>query len=49
MIRLTNAQVNQKIDFIEHYIHSANAADGSKVRCQCQCDFKKHCNHGSRT
>ncbi|GGK13738.1 ribonucleoside-triphosphate reductase [Yeosuana aromativorans] len=31
MIRLTNAQVNQKIDFIEHYIHSANAADGSKV------------------
>jgi len=31
MIRLTNTQVNQKIDFIDHYIHSANAADGSKV------------------
>lgn len=31
MTRLTNTQVNQKIDFIEHYIHSANAADGSKV------------------
>jgi ribonucleoside-triphosphate reductase (formate) len=31
MIRLTNAQVNQKIDFINQYIHSANAADGSKV------------------
>ncbi|WP_339918030.1 anaerobic ribonucleoside-triphosphate reductase [Yeosuana marina] len=31
MIRLTDAQVNQKIDFIHQYIHSANAADGSKV------------------
>ena len=31
MIRLTSAQVNQKIDFIDHYIHSSNAADGSKV------------------
>lgn len=31
MIRLTNTQVNQKIDFIDQYIHSANAADGSKV------------------
>lgn len=31
MIRLTSAQVNQKIDFIDHYINSSNAADGSKV------------------
>jgi len=31
MIRLTQTQVNQKIDFINQYIHSANAADGSKV------------------
>jgi ribonucleoside-triphosphate reductase (formate) len=31
MIRLTSAQVNQKIDFIDQYINSANAADGSKV------------------
>lgn len=31
MIRLTQTQVNQKIDFIHQYIHSANAADGSKV------------------
>ncbi len=31
MIRLTNSQVNQKIDFIHQYIHSENAADGSKV------------------
>ena len=31
MIRLTNAQVNQKIEFIDHYIQSSNAADGSKV------------------
>jgi anaerobic ribonucleoside-triphosphate reductase len=31
MIRLTQTQVNQKIDFINHYIQSANAADGSKV------------------
>lgn len=31
MIRLTEEQINQKIDFITHYLHSANAADGSKV------------------
>jgi ribonucleoside-triphosphate reductase len=31
MIRLTDTQVAQKIDFINSYIHSANAADGSKV------------------
>jgi len=31
MIRLTSTQVNQKIDFIDHYINSSNAADGSKV------------------
>jgi ribonucleoside-triphosphate reductase len=31
MIRLTNSQVTQKIDFIDQYIQSSNAADGSKV------------------
>ena len=31
MIRLTDTQVSKKIDFIDQYIHSANAADGSKV------------------
>ena len=31
MIRLTDQQVTKKIDFIDHYINSANAADGSKV------------------
>ncbi len=31
MIRLTNEQVNQKIDFIDQYINSSNAADGSQV------------------
>ena len=31
MIRLTDAQVSKKINFIDEYIHSANAADGSKV------------------
>ena len=31
MIRLTNSQVTKKIDFIDHYIQSSNAADGSKV------------------
>ncbi len=31
MIRLTDTQVSQKIDFIDSYINSANAADGSKV------------------
>ncbi|MFK5983377.1 MAG: anaerobic ribonucleoside-triphosphate reductase [Flavobacteriaceae bacterium] len=31
MIRLTHTQVSQKIDFIDHYINSSNAADGSKV------------------
>tara|TARA_Y100000385_G_scaffold113955_1_gene118247 strand:+ start:2191 stop:4074 length:1884 start_codon:yes stop_codon:yes gene_type:complete len=31
MIRLTSEQVSKKIDFIDHYIKSSNAADGSKV------------------
>ena len=31
MIRLSETQVNKKIDFIDHYITSSNAADGSKV------------------
>ncbi len=31
MIRLTGAQVAKKIDFIDQYISSSNAADGSKV------------------
>ncbi len=31
MIRLTSEQVSKKIDFIDHYINSSNAADGSKV------------------
>ena len=31
MIRLTTSQVSKKIDFIDHYINSSNAADGSKV------------------
>ncbi len=31
MIRLTNTQVAKKIDFINQYINSTNAADGSKV------------------
>ncbi len=31
MIRLSQHQVTKKIDFIDHYINSANAADGSKV------------------
>ncbi|GGX17895.1 anaerobic ribonucleoside-triphosphate reductase [Aquimarina muelleri] len=31
MIRLTDEQVNKKIHFIDDYIHSNNAADGSKV------------------
>lgn len=31
MIRLTNKQIAQKIAFIDHYLHSHNAADGSKV------------------
>lgn len=31
MIRLTDKQVNQKISFIDNYINSSNAADGSKV------------------
>jgi len=31
MIRLTDTQVSKKIDFIDQYIHSSNAADGSKV------------------
>ncbi len=31
MIRLTDKQVDKKIKFIDQYIHSTNAADGSKV------------------
>ncbi len=31
MIRLTDTQVTKKIDFIDQYIKSSNAADGSKV------------------
>lgn len=31
MIRLSDAQLAKKIDFIDHYINSSNAADGSKV------------------
>ncbi|MDC9722820.1 MAG: anaerobic ribonucleoside-triphosphate reductase [Urechidicola sp.] len=31
MIRLTENQVTKKIDFIDNYINSSNAADGSKV------------------
>ncbi|WP_347924258.1 anaerobic ribonucleoside-triphosphate reductase [Pontimicrobium sp. SW4] len=31
MIRLTETQVNNKINFIDQYINSSNAADGSKV------------------
>ncbi|APQ16768.1 anaerobic ribonucleoside-triphosphate reductase [Maribacter hydrothermalis] len=31
MIRLTEEQITQKINFIDHYLNSANAADGSKV------------------
>ncbi|OEK07651.1 anaerobic ribonucleoside-triphosphate reductase [Flavivirga aquatica] len=31
MIRLTENQVKQKIDFVDHYINSSNAANGSKV------------------
>ncbi len=31
MIRLTDTQVTKKINFIDHYINSSNAADGSKV------------------
>jgi ribonucleoside-triphosphate reductase len=31
MIRLTDQQVDKKISFIDNYINSANAADGSKV------------------
>ena len=31
MIRLSKAQVAKKIEFIDHYINSSNAANGSKV------------------
>jgi anaerobic ribonucleoside-triphosphate reductase len=31
MIRLSSTQVSKKIDFIDHYINSSNAADGSKM------------------
>ena len=31
MIRLSPTQIDKKMDFIDQYIHSDNAADGSKV------------------
>ncbi len=31
MIRLSQKQIDKKIEFIQHYLKSANAADGSKV------------------
>ena len=31
MIRLTDKQIAKKMAFIDHYLHSNNAADGSKV------------------
>ncbi|MFS4456025.1 anaerobic ribonucleoside-triphosphate reductase [Maribacter sp. 2304DJ31-5] len=31
MIRLSENQIAKKIDFIQHYVNSGNAADGSKV------------------
>lgn len=31
MVRLTQSQIDSKIKFIDNYIHSANAADGSKL------------------
>ncbi|TMU56130.1 anaerobic ribonucleoside-triphosphate reductase [Flagellimonas algicola] len=31
MIRLTDAQISKKVKFINQYMHSANAADGSKL------------------
>ena len=31
MIRLSQEQIDKKIEFINHYLKSANAADGSKV------------------
>jgi ribonucleoside-triphosphate reductase len=31
MVKLTDTQINQKIKFIDDYINSSNAADGSKV------------------
>lgn len=31
MIRLSKTQIDQKIDFINHYLYASNAADGSKV------------------
>jgi len=31
MLRLSYEQISKKIEFIEHYLNSANAADGSKV------------------
>ena len=31
MIRLSQEQIDEKIEFINHYLKSANAADGSKV------------------
>ncbi len=31
MIRLSQTQIDQKINFINHYLYASNAADGSKV------------------
>ena len=31
MIRLTDAQIEKKIEFVNHYLHASNAADGSKM------------------
>lgn len=31
MIRLQQAQLADKLTFIDHYIHAPNAADGSKM------------------
>lgn len=40
MVRLTQAQIDSKIKFIDNYIHSANAADGSKLDANANVDSK---------
>lgn len=40
MVRLSEKQINQKIDFISHYIESRNAADGSKFDSNANVTFK---------
>ncbi len=40
MIRLTNAQINKKIDFIEHYFQAENAATGSTLDSNANVDSK---------